>query len=410
MFREWEEAASGGGDLHLRYQLTIPARINILGNPADANEGDHSTISAAIDTYAGATVEPADGVVLEEITGHGERCPERRPEPVEGTLTRQTFAGPPPYLYDDGPLDMLKGAANRLYAYSSQFRQQLAERGGVRIATWTDIPRHSGLGGSSVLALLALAGLRAFYELDPRRHNDYVLAELCQRVEAQELGITCGYADRYVPLFGGLAYLDYRGKLHQKPIGQEPFVTYERLDAWVPDLPLVVAFTGVVRESGDVHSVMRGRYLREHANYERGSPKPFMIEMMERVGATAWRGKMALLRGEPCALPSWVEFGRLMGENHRLVDEMMTYCGLPAGAGEANNVLIQAALAAGALGAKLTGAGCGGSVFALARPGHEDELVEALRAAAVNAGLEDARVWRAHVDRDGLRVRSLTEG
>jgi len=290
-----------------------------------------------------------------------------------------------------------------LHAYSSQFRRRLAERGGVRVATWTEIPRNSGLGGSSVLALLALAGLRAFYKLNPRLHNDYVLAELCQRVEAQELGITCGYADRYVPLFGGLAYLDYRGKLHQKPIGQEPFVTYERLDAWAPDLPLVVAFTGVVRESGDVHSVMRGRYLKEHADHECGSPKPFMLEVMERVGATAWRGKMALLRRD------WVEFGQLMRENHRRVDEMMTYCGLPAGAGEANNALIQAALAAGALGAKLTGAGCGGSVFALARPGHEEELVEALRAAATAAGLEDALVWRAQVDREGLRVRSLGE-
>jgi galactokinase/mevalonate kinase-like predicted kinase len=372
------------------YQLTIPARINILGNPADANEGDHATISAAIDIYAGATVEPADGVVLEEITRQGE------------TLTRQSFAGPPPYPYD-GPLDLLKAAFSRLHNYSPQFRQRLAERGGVRIATWTDIPRHSGLGGSSVLALLALAGLRVFYELDPRLHNDYVLAELCQRVEARELGITCGYADHYVPLFGSLAYLDYRGKLHQKPIGQEPFVTYERLDTWVPDLPLVVAFTGVVRESGDVHSVMRGRYLEEHANYERGGPKPFMLEVMERVGATAWRGKMALLRQD------WAEFGRLMRENHRLVDEMMTYCGLPGGAGEANNALIQAVIAAGALGAKLTGAGCGGSVFALARPGYEDELVEALRTAATDAGLEDALVWRAHVDRDGLWVRSLSE-
>ena len=55
-----------------------------------------------------------------------------------------------------------------------------------------------------------------------------------------------------MPLFGGLAYLDYRGKLHQKPVGEEPFVTYERLDTWVLDLPLVVAFTCVVRESGDV--------------------------------------------------------------------------------------------------------------------------------------------------------------
>jgi len=372
----------------MRYRLTIPARVNILGNPSDGVEGDHATISAAIETYAGAIVEPADRLALEATTRRGE------------TLTCRTFDAPPPYPYD-GTLDLLKGAVNRLHAYSPQFRQRLAGRGGVRIATWTDVPRQSGLGGSSLLVLLALAGLRAFYKLDPRAHHDYVLAELAQRVEAQELGITCGYADRYVPLLGGLAYLDYRGKLHQEPLGEEPFTTYERLDPWVPDLPLVIASTGVVRDSGDVHSVMRGRYLEEHADYERGAPKPFMVKVLEQVGATAWRGKILLLRGD------WVEFGQLMAENHRLVDEMMAYCGLPGGAGEINNALIQAALEAGALGAKLTGAGGGGSVFALAQPGREEELVEALHTSAADMGLENGQVWRAHVDRHGLRVEEI---
>jgi galactokinase/mevalonate kinase-like predicted kinase len=373
------------------YELIMPARVNVLGNPADANEGAHATISAAIDTYAGAIIEPADGLVLEAVSRDGE------------TLTHQPFTGLPPYPYD-GTLDLLKGAVNRLYAYSSQFRQRLAERGGVRVATWTDVPRNSGLGGSSVLVLLTLAGLRCFYELDPRFHNDYVLSELAQRVEAKELGITCGFADRYVPLFGGLAYLDYRGKLHHRSVGEEPFVTYERLNDRVPDLPLVIAFTGVVRESGDVHSVMRGRYLEEYAAWEHGCPKPAMVDVMERVGATAWRGKMALL------CEDWDEFGRLMQENHRLVDEVMDCCGLPGGAGEANNALVAAALEAGALGAKLTGAGGGGSVFALSRPGREEELVEALRAAAAQAGLEDARVWRAHVDANGLRQKRGPSG
>jgi len=372
---------------YVRYELIIPARVNVLGNPADANEGAHATISAAIDIYAGAVVEPADGVVLEAITCEGEVMDSRR------------FAGPPPYAYD-GALDLLTGAVNLLHAYSPQFRQRLAQLGGVRIAAWTDVPRRSGLGGSSLLVMLALAGLRAFYDLDRRFHNDYVLAELCQRVEAKELGITCGYADRYVPLFGGLAYVDYRGKVFQKPLGEEPFATYERLDRWVSDLPLLVAFTGLSRDSGDVHGVMRPRYLESYTEYLRGGPKPFMVDVMERAAETAWRGKIALLRGD------WVEFGRLMVENHRLVDEMMAYCGLPGGAGEANNALIRAAREAGALGAKLTGAGGGGSVFALARPGEEEKVADALRAAADREGLTHALVWRAHVDLDGLRLIS----
>jgi galactokinase len=368
-----------------RYHLTVPARINILGNPADANEGAHATISAAIDTYSGATVEATSEVVLEETTRGG--C----------VLARQELDGGPPYSYD-GTLDLIKGAINRLHGYSAEFRERLAEQGGMHMAVWTDVPRHSGLGGSSLPVLLTLVGLRALYDLSPYLHNDYVLAELCQRVEAKELGIVCGYADRYVPLFGGVAYVDYTGKLHQHPVGDEPYATYERVDAWVPDLPLVVAFTGVSIDSGDVHGRMRPMYLRAYETYERGAAKPFLVDVMEQAWRTAWRGKMALLAQD------WAELGRLMAENHRLVDEMMVYCGLPGGAGEVNNLLIGEALAAGALGAKLTGAGGRGSVFALTQPGDEDKVVDALRRTIEREGLTGALVWRARVDRDGLRL------
>jgi hypothetical protein len=37
----------------MRYRLTVPARINILGNPSGANEGDLATISAAVDVHVG---------------------------------------------------------------------------------------------------------------------------------------------------------------------------------------------------------------------------------------------------------------------------------------------------------------------------------------------------------------------
>ena len=368
-----------------RYHLTIPARINVLGNPADANEGAHATISAAIDTYSGATLEANDHLVLDEITRGGR------------VVARQELVESPPYSYN-GTLDLVKGAINRLHSYSVEFRQRLAERGGAHIAVWTEVPRQSGLGGSSLPVLLALAGLRAAYDLSPFRHNNYVLAELCQRVEAKELGIVCGYADRYVPLFGGVAYVDYTGKLHQRPMGNEPYATYERVDAWVPDLPLVVAFTGVAIDSSDVHGHMRPMYLQAYDAYAHGAAKPFLVEVMEQAWRTAWRGKMALLAQD------WVEVGRLMAENHRLVDEMMVYCGLPGGAGEANNLLIREALAAGALGAKLTGAGGRGSVFALTQPGDEDRIVDVLRTAIEREGLTGALVWRARVDRDGLRL------
>jgi len=191
-----------------------------------------------------------------------------------------------------------------------------------------------------------------------------VLAELTQRVEAKELGITCGYADRYVPLFGGLANLDYRGKLHQKALHEEPYVTYERLDPWADGLTLVAVSSGIPHNSGDVHGRIRPKYLAEHDVWKsKGGQEPQMVRFMTSAWETAWRGKIALLQGD------WRTFGVLMNENHTQVNEMMNYCGFIDGAGWANNLLIKVALQNGALGAKLTGAGGGGSVFALVQPG-----------------------------------------
>lgn len=375
----------------MRYKLTIPARINVLGNPSDANEGDFATISAAVDVHAGAVIEPANGLVLEAL---------RRTDGDFTTTLRLEFRQDELPLPYDGELDLLKGAVNRLYGHSAEFRVKFTQRG-IRIATWTDVPRQSGFGGSSLFILLTLAGLRESYDLDRQIHNDYVLAELTQRVEAKELGITCGFADRYVPLFGGIAYLDYRGKLHQRTIRQEPYVTYERLDPWVDDVPLVAISTGIVRDSGDVHGRMRPRYLQEHdAWIGSGGTAPSMVRFMTGAWETAWRGKIALLERD------WETFGALMNENHRRVNEMMAYCDFTDGAGWANNLLIETALANGALGAKLTGAGGGGSVFALTRPGQEGQLMEVWRQKAAEVGLASARIYRPHISRQGLVVET----
>ncbi len=375
----------------MRYTLSIPARINILGNPSDANEGDFATISAAVDIRAGAMIEPAQELSLESL---------RRNNGDWVSDLRREFPRDPLPLPYDGELDLLKGAVNRLYRHSPEFRTKFEQRG-VRIATWTDVPRQSGLGGSSLFVLLALAGLRESYDLDRRAHNDYVLAELTQRVEAKELGITCGFADRYVPLFGGIAYVDYRGKLHHRNICQEPYATYERLDAWVDDLPLVAISTGVVRDSGDVHGRMRPRYLQEHAEwYDARGAMPRMVRYMSSAWETAWRGKIALLERD------WEAFGVLMNQNHRLVNDMMAYCGFGDGAGWANNLCIETALKNGALGAKLTGAGGGGSVFALVRPGQEEQLMEIWKRTAMEAGLTSAQVYRLHISRQGLKVQA----
>jgi len=372
--------------------LTVPARINILGNPADALEGDFATISAAVSLRAGATFESAEDLVIESIQRTSD-------DPPSIKLNYNRNAYPLPY---DGQLDLSKAAFNRLYQASAEFRDKLTQSG-VRIACWTDVPPQSGLGGSSLFVILALAGFREFYRLDRSVHNNYWLAELTQRVESKELGITCGFADRYTPLFGGIAYIDYRGKLHHRELGEEPYATYERLDKWVERVPLVLISTGLARYSGDVHGRMRTRYLMEHKSWVDSTQQmPPMVKFMSDVWETAWRGKAALLVGD------WSTFGALMNENHRLVNEMMTYCGFQDGAGWANNLLIDVARNNGALGAKLTGAGGGGSVFALTYPGEENRVIQAWRnTIAANEALSGACVYIPEVSKQGLVIEQV---
>jgi galactokinase/mevalonate kinase-like predicted kinase len=244
--------------------------------------------------------------------------------------------------------------------------------------------------------------LRQHYKLDSRIHNDYVISELTQHVEAKELGITAGFADRYVPLFGGIAYLDYHGKLHQKNLHEEPYVTYERLCPWVDEISLVAICSGVKHNSGDVHGRMRPRYIEEHDEWvASGGAMPPMVRFMSKAYETAWRGKIALLQGD------WETFGALMNQNHAAVDEMMTYCGFPDGAGWANNLLIESALANGALGAKLTGAGSGGSVFALTHRGQEQALADIWERVATEAGLHQAQVYHPQISQQGLQIEEI---
>lgn len=124
-----------------------------------------------------------------------------------------------------------------------------------------------------------------------------------------------------------------------------------------------------------------------------------LVRLMQGAWQTAWRGKIALLEG------NLETFGALMNTNHCLVDEMMSYCGFEDGAGWANNLFIRTALENGALGAKLTGAGSGGSVFALVRPGEEQALVEAWAHTASHAGLQDAQIYRPRICHRGLMIQ-----
>jgi hydroxymethylglutaryl-CoA reductase len=334
-------------------RVSLPARINVVGSPTDACEGAYATLTAAIEVRGGAVIRGAAAMN------------------ADGELPRAALA-----------------AYTR---HEPELAARLAQSP-VAIELWTDVPASSGLAGSSVLLLAILAGLRAHYGLDARRWNDWALSELAQRAEEHDLGVVCGFADRYAPLFGDLAYIAYHGKLWHAPLGDEPYATYEKLGAHAPPLAFVVATSGVSRNSGDVHAPMRARYLEER---RRGDGP--LLAVAQQMGETAWRGKIAVLAHD------LAELGRQIDRNQELVDAMMAACGFASGAGNEVRALVAAARRAGALGAKLTGAGGGGAIFALPAPGDADRLADALREFAAREGM-NSEVFVAPVASHGLRI------
>lgn len=225
-----------------------------------------------------------------------------------------------------------------------------------RIRYGSEIPVQSGMSGSTALVVAILQAVLAWQD---QPLNRYRLAERARTIELNYLKVVCGYQDAYMCTFGGLNYMDFRGKHFYRSEGAEVFATVEALASHVPTLPFVLGHTGVRHASGDVHRPIRERWL-EGENQ--------VVEAYERITAIARQGKKALL------LQDWATLGNLMNENHALQRDL-------GGSGEANEQLIEAALTAGAPGAKLAGAGGGGTIIAL-WPGEDTAPLEAaLRAA-----------------------------
>jgi galactokinase/mevalonate kinase-like predicted kinase len=329
--------------------VSAPARANLIGNPSDLYGGAVLGCSLALR----ARVEIAESAAL-ELESEG-----------------QTLC-----VADGGDLRR-RGDRFDVARAALAFERARSATGALpalRIAYASEIPFGSGLAGSTAL-LAALLRALAAWRGEPL--SAYALAERSRAVERELLGVACGWVDHYLCAFGGLRYVDLRGKEHDGRPPGEPYATVEDLGPHAPGLPFVLAFTGVAHHSGSVHGPIRARW-------ERG--EPVVVKAYERVAAIAREGKSALLRAE------WPRFGALMNENHAIQREL-------GGSGEANERLIEAALRAGAPGAKLAGAGGGGTIVALWTADDPKPLEAALRAAGAAQLYRPERVSGVRVER-----------
>lgn len=306
---------------------SAPGRANLLGNPSDLYGG--AMISCSVAARARVRLCEAEGLVL-------------------ATGGEETRIGGEDDLRLRGDLfDLARAVLLHLGAPPPRCRIEYA----------SEIPLRSGLAGSTALVV---ALLRALLAWQGRTLEPALLAEHARFLERHRLGVVCGWGDQYMSSFGGLRFLDFRGKGRDRArVEDEPLATLESLAERVPRLPFVLAFTGVRHFSGAVHSPIRERWL---------AGEPAVVRAYERVAHLAREGREALLAAD------WARFGALMNENHAVQREL-------GGSGESNERLIAAALAAGAAGAKLAGAGHGGTIVALWPEAERAPLERALREA-----------------------------
>jgi galactokinase/mevalonate kinase-like predicted kinase len=229
-----------------------------------------------------------------------------------------------------------------------------------RVEYKSEIPLRSGLAGSTALVVAILKALLAWQGKYP---NAYQLAEMARYIELNHLKVVCGYQDAYMCAFGGLNYMDFRGKQFYREAEAELLATVEPLGVYAKRLPFVLGYTGVQHSSGAVHKPIRERWLEG---------EPDVVTGYDRITEIARMAKKALL------LEDWETMGELMNENHAIQRDL-------GGSGESNERLITAALEAGALGAKLAGAGDGGTIIALWLDDDTARLEEALKGAGASA-------------------------
>ena len=291
---------------------SAPGRAGIVGNPSDMYGG--SVVSCSTFERACCALTPEDSLVL-EAPG------------VEQEITGQN------------DLELRQDRLDISKAVLRWFDVDV-EDARFRLSTKTDIPENAGLAGSTALLVSVFSCVAEHLGIAYKPHE---IAENARRVEANVLGITCGYQDQYMAVFGGLNYVDFHGKegLQQSP--SEPFATLEPLSDLVSRTPFVIAHTGIKRHSGQVHKSVRQRWLEGEAEVVRG---------YDRVAELARLAKKALIQED------WSELGALMNENHMIQQSL-------GASGEVNDRLIEVARQSGALGAKLAGAGHGGTIVAL---------------------------------------------
>ncbi|MFJ5276934.1 galactokinase [Streptomyces parvulus] len=359
-----------------------PGRVNLIGEHTDYNDG--FVMPFALPHTAVAAVSRRDDGVLRL---HSADVPG---DPVELRVA-----------------DLDPGSDKSWTAYPSGVVWALREAGheltGADVHLASTVPSGAGLSSSAALEVVIALALDDLYALGlsgPR------LARICQRAENVYVGAPVGIMDQTASACceaGHALFLDTRDLSQQ----QIPF------DLAAEGMRLLVVDTQVK------HSHSEGEYGKRRAGCERGAellgvdalrdvPYAHLDEALERLGdeeevrrlvrhvvtedERVERVVSLLESGDTRAI------GAVLVEGHAsLRDDFRISC-------PELDLVVDTALASGALGARMTGGGFGGSAIVLTEATDVDAITKAVEEAFAAAGFTAPRVFEAVPSAGARRV------
>lgn len=297
-----------------------PLRLGLAGGGTDVSPycdmyGSY-VLNATIDRYAYAILKPLNEAVVRFVSTDQQvidECPSVSVMPL------------------DGRLNLHKAVYNYMVQQYSGGRPIAME-----LSTFIDAPIGSGLGSSSTLVV---AMIKAFVELLNLPLDDYSIAQLAFRIERVDCGLQGGRQDQYSATFGGFNFMEFYEK-------DRAVINPLRIKNWIVcelEASLVLYFTGVSRESAHI-------IADQSSNVKSGAVDA--LEAMHGIKREALVMKECLLRGDFSGL---VESMRLGWESKKRSAKTVSNQHIDG--------IYDAAIQAGALAGKVSGAGGGGFMW-----------------------------------------------
>jgi D-glycero-alpha-D-manno-heptose-7-phosphate kinase len=247
--------------------------------------------------------------------------------------------------------------------------KSLAPDAGLEMTTRCLAPAGAGIGGSSSLAVAAVAALGA---ASGAQRSKTALIEVARGIETQAIRVPTGYQDYYAAAYGGASLIEFGlGGIRRRSIAGKGFLA---------DLErhLLLLYVGAPRFSGANNWELFKRHVEGNAR---------TVRLFETLSRNALLMRDAFLKRDLRAI---AELLNRDWETRRRA--------LPAMSTPGIDRLIRALLQEGALGARVCGAGGGGCLALLTKPDARAHLTTLAR-------LSGAKVLPCVINRRGLVVR-----